>query len=169
MVLDDYPDHATALGLMLGHWGELETRLMKLLELLFQVPHYHVNHHKTDFVYKEFVSLPSKIKLLERLNRWFVQDVELNKKIKELLKKTKTANGKRNKYVHARWISKAGYQEISDKLIRISLASPGNINELHNPTQNITPRDIQDFSAEIIKLSQEFDELLDQALPSPSI
>src|SRR5208282_4280416 len=84
MVLDDYPDHATALGRMLGHWGELETHLMRMTEFLFQVPHDHVNHHKTDFVYKEFVSLPSKIQLLERLNRWFVQDTSTKEAIKEL-------------------------------------------------------------------------------------
>jgi len=169
MVLDDYPDHALALGLMLGHWGELETKLMRMMEFLFQVPHDHINHHKTDFVFKEFVSLPSKITLLERLNRWFVQDDSLNKEIKNILSNVRTLNKERNKYVHARWISEAGYGETSNKLIRISLASPGNINELHNPTKHVTPHDIQDFSAKIVKLSQAFEELLDRVLPSPLI
>src|SRR4030042_1782210 len=101
MVLDDYQDHATALGLMLGHWGELETHLMRMLEFLFQVGNDHVTHQKTDFVYKEFVSLTSKITLLERLNRWFIlNDKPLNERIKKLLSEVRRLNTERNKYVH---------------------------------------------------------------------
>ncbi|HYA14521.1 MAG TPA: hypothetical protein VEF33_09305 [Syntrophales bacterium] len=169
MVLDDYQDHALALGLMLGHWGEFETCLMRMMEFLFQIPHDHVNHHKTDFVYKEFVSIKSKITLLERLNRWFVEDKPLMEEIKKLLSKARTINKERNNYVHARWISYAGYGETSNKLIRISLASPSNINELYKPTKHVTPQDILNFSEEIVKLSLSFQELLDRVLPSATI
>lgn len=168
MVLDDYPDHAAALGRMLGHWGILETHLMRMMEFLFQVPHDHVNHHKTDFVYKEFISLRSKITLLERLNRWFVQDTSLKETIKNLLSETKRLNKERNNYVHARWIS-GPYGDTSNRLYRISLASPGNINELYNKPKKLTPQDIQDFAEEIVKLSLSFQKLLDRILPDASI
>lgn len=169
MVLDDYPEHAKALGLMLGHWGEFETQLMRMMEYLFQVPDDQVNHFKTDFVYKEFVSLPSKIKLLERLTRWFIQDESLKKEINKLLANATTLNQERNNYVHARWVSVAGYGETSNKLMRISLASPGNVNKLYKETKKVTPQNIQDFGEEIVKLSLSFQELLDRVFPTPSV
>lgn len=167
MVLADpeYKDHALALGHMLGHWGELETRLMRMTEFLFQAQGDHVNHFKTDFVYKEFINLPSKITLLERITKWFIQDVSLKEEINKLLKRVRNLNSTRNNYVHARWMSYAGYGETSNKLRRISLASPRNINELYKPTKHVTPRDILDFAAKIVKLSQDFDELLDRVFP----
>ncbi len=170
MVLADpeYKDHALALGLMLGHWGELETRLMRMTEFLFQAQGDLVNHFKTDFVYKEFINLPSKLTLLERITRWFIQDVSLKDEVNKLLKRVRNLNGTRNNYVHARWISYAGAGETSNKLIRISLGSPRNINELYNPTKHVTPNDIRDFVARIVKLSQDFDELLDRVFPISS-
>ena len=169
MVLDDYQDHATALGLMLGHWGELETHLMRMTEYLFKVPHDNVNHFKTDFLYKEFFNIRSKIKLLKRLNNFFVHDENLKDKIKELLSNTEKLNDERNRYVHARWISKAGYGETSNQLSRISLGPPNNINDLYKPMEDITSQDINDFSAKIVELSLSFQELLDLILPDTTI
>jgi len=164
MVLDDYPEHATALGRMLGHWGLFETQLMRMMEFLFQAQGDKVNHFKTDFVYKEFVSLRSKITLLERLNRWFVQEEPLKEAIKKLLSETRRINKERNNYVHARWGS-GPYGDTSNRLMRISLASPSNINELYNPLKRVTPHDIQNFSADIVKHSLSFQELLDRVFP----
>jgi hypothetical protein len=171
MVLADseYKDHALALGLMLGHWGELETSLMGMTEYLFQAQGDNVNHFKTDFLYKEFFNIRSKIRLLKRLNNFFVQDNTLKDKIDELLSDADNLNNERNRYVHARWRSEAGYGETSNQLVRISLGPPNKITDVYKPSDLITSQDIFVFSAKIVKLSQDIEDLLIQVSPSRSI
>jgi len=157
MVLDDYPEHAKALGQMLGHWGELEASLMRLTMFLLGTDY----DQKAFFVYKEFYNLRSKIRLLKRLNRWFPGDIPIQTEIDNLLSKAESHNDTRNSCVHARWVSKAGYKETSNELMRISLGS----GKLHQPNirpKYFTPQDIQDFGEEIAILSQSFEELLDR-------
>lgn len=163
MALDDSPDHAAALGRLLGHWAILETCLMRMMEYLLQV-----DHHRADFVYKEFVNTKSKISLLKRLNRWLTQDDTIKGEINEILTDTETLNRKRNNFVHARWVS-GPYGDNSNKLLRINDSSPSNINKLHKPVKRFTPQDIQDVVEEIVKLSLSFDALLNRVLPTSSI
>jgi hypothetical protein len=54
MALNESPDHAAALGRLLGQWAVLETYLMGIMEYLLQV-----DSHKAGFVYKEFVNTKS--------------------------------------------------------------------------------------------------------------
>lgn len=170
MVLADteYEDHAFALGLMLGHCGELETSLMGITEYLFQAQGDSVNHFKTDFLYKEFFNIRSKIRLLKRLNNFFVRDETIKDKIDKFLSDADDINNERNRYVHARWRSDAGYGETSNQLVRISLGPPNKITDVYKPSDLITSQDIFDFSAKIVKLSQEIEDLLIQVLPSRS-
>ncbi|OGP70854.1 MAG: hypothetical protein A2Z73_03380 [Deltaproteobacteria bacterium RBG_13_60_28] len=158
MALDDSPDHAAALGRLLGHWAILETKLMHMMEILLNV-----DHHRADFVYKEFVSISSKITLLKRLNRWLTKDESLKDEIKNLLSKAGKLNTQRNDFIHARWLSVA-HGDYSNKLIRISISSPRDINELHKPSKRFTAQDIQDVVEEIVKLSLSFQKLLDRML-----
>lgn len=83
MVLDDpeYKEHALALGLMLGHWGELESCLMLITKFLLKTDY----DEKAYFVYKEFTSLRAKINLLKKLNQWFPPDKPIKDEIDNLL------------------------------------------------------------------------------------
>jgi hypothetical protein len=162
MVLDDYPDHAIALGRMLGHWGELETCLMRMTEFLLGADY----DQKAYYVYKEFYNIRSKINLLIRLNKWFTRNKTVQNDIDKLLSKAYSLNETRNSFIHARWTSKAGYGDTSNKLMRISLGS-GNLHQPNVRSKYFTPKDIQGFGEEIAKLSQSFEDLLDRVLPTP--
>jgi hypothetical protein len=154
MSLDDSPEHAAALGRLIGHWAMLETKLMQLMEKLLGI-----DHNKSDLVYKEFVSTISKIKLLKRLNYHFTKDDLLKCKINELLISAEHFNSKRNEFVHARWDARA-YKDDSDELIKISTMPPG-YTKISRPIERITPKNIQDITEDIAKLSLSFQEMLD--------
>ncbi len=156
--LDYSPDHAAALGRLLGHWGVLETHLTRMMEYLLKV-----DHHRADFVYKEFTATKTKITLLLRLNHHFIQDKLLKEEIKELLIKAKNLNKERNAFVHARWGGGA-YGANDNKIYRINIGAPFDYKELYNPMYKFTPQDIQKVVEDIAKLSLSFQALLDRIL-----
>lgn len=156
MALDYSPDHAAALGRLLGHWAILETKLTHLLELLLGVDQY-----KARFIYQEFVSAKSKITLLQRLNHHFTQDELCKKEINKLLIKASKLNSKRNAFIHARWGIGAAIVDVG-KLSRISTMLPRDYKKYHGEVDNFTSQDIQYIAEEIATLSLSFQTLLDR-------
>jgi hypothetical protein len=164
MVLDDpeYIDHALALGRMLGHWGELESCLMLITKFLLKTDY----DEKAYFVYKEFTSLRAKINLLKKLNQWFPPDKPIKDEIDNLLSDVEFYNDMRNSFIHARWVSKAGYGVTSNKLMRISFSS-GNLKRPNKRPKYFTPQNIQGFGEEVARLCQCFYDLLTRVSSGP--
>lgn len=160
IALDFFKDHATALGLILGHWANLETNLTRMMEYLLQI-----HHKKVDFIYDEFVSTKSKIILLQRINEFFTADITIKHRIGDLLSLAFTLNSERNYFVHARWIR----TEDTNKLTRIISSPPQDPKTLHKKQQgqDFTSQEIQSFVSKIAELSLSFQELLDQVMATP--
>jgi hypothetical protein len=145
--LDKHPEHAAALGRLLGHWAFLETQLIGALQcLLF------TGREKARFVWQEFISAKGKIELAQRLNFHFTQDVSLKDELDDFLKQAQTLNGVRNKYVHALW-GDPDPGGNTRTLMRISntMSDYKNSTNKHEP---FTPEAIQDDAVKIATLSQ---------------
>jgi hypothetical protein len=152
MVLDDYPEHAAALGRLLGHWAALETCLMTIMSFIIEV-----DDIISYFIYNEFVNTKSKIILIQRINNFLNKDDKLKEDIAPLLSSAFTLNRIRNDFVHAYW-----KKDDTDptKLIRINYSFPAKLHKLQKPQERFTSKDIQDVGEKIAKLCQSFDDLL---------
>ena len=64
--LDSQPQHAQALGRLLGHWGICEHNLCAILGNILGV-----EDHKARFIWAAFPSFAAKQKLLRRLNHHY--------------------------------------------------------------------------------------------------
>lgn len=152
--LDDHPDHAAALGRLVGHWALLEFNLMAVLRLLLGV-----NQQKSKFIYQEFISATSKIKLLQRLNHHSNTDGSKKQKLKELLDRADKLNKHRNYFIHALWI---GTDQPDFPLLRIKNSLPGDFKKPHNPPEAFSAQDIQDVVVKIAELSVSLQEWTNQ-------
>lgn len=148
--LDYSPDHAAAIGRLLGHWAILESHLEFLLGMLLNIDLY-----RASFIYQEFVSTNSKIILLRRLNHFFVIDQELKNKLDKLLNQTRILNEKRNAFVHAIWASGP-----DNKINRMRTTMPGNHKKRFRASEEFTPQDIQNIVEEIAELSASLLQLI---------
>lgn len=155
--LDDHPDHAAALGRLLGHWAILEFQLELTMNYLLGG-----EYKKSSFVYKEFINTRQKITLLRRLNHHFNDDKDKKEKLRNLLERASELNSKRNQYVHAIW--GAGLDKNKLMLIRNDL--PQNIKKSTHGAFEVTVDDIQGVVEDISKLSHD---LQMEVLPDPSI
>lgn len=151
-LLDDYPEHAAALGRLLGHWSALETRLMLIMSRIIEI-----DDLASSVIYNEFVSTKSKIELLQRINFFLNEDDRLKEETTPLLESAFRLNKVRNAFVHAYWKKD---ETNRTKLIRINYSSPPNIKKLRKPKERFSAKDIQDVVEKIAKLCQSFDDLL---------
>lgn len=147
--LDQAPEHAAALGRLLGHWAILEIHLTILMQRLFQL-----SPQKANLIFNEIVSLRAKLKLLKRVNHHFTIDETLKKEIHDLLVSAEELNGERNKFIHAGW---AGNPQ---DMVRIENSLPVNYKRLTRKYMKFTPKDIQNFVEDIAKLSGSLNDLL---------
>lgn len=144
--LDDRPEHAAALGRLLGHWAYLELQLLIVLEKLLEI-----DTQKARFVYQEFISVASKIKLLQRLNHHFTSDITKKEKLEKLLANTDTLSIKRNNFIHAIWASTLNDDD--PQLLRVRNSLPGKYENLYHKIEEFTPKDIQRVVDEISTLT----------------
>jgi hypothetical protein len=158
--IDDAPEHAAALGRLLGHWAVLERFLVHIMQWLLST-----EWDKTLLVYQEFVSTKSKIVLLRRLNHHFNDNGPLKLIIDKHLEQALKLNTKRNAFIHSFWGIKS-----ENKLSRLKTISPFDHKKIENSVEQFTPQDIQNVVEEIAKLSESFRDLIIQAievLPEP--
>lgn len=147
--LEESPEHAAALGRLLGHWGFLEVLLTSLMgHLLYLSP------HKTYLIYNEIVSLRAKLKLLKRINHNFTINEVFKKEIHDILVTAENLNEDRNKFIHSFWVG--NFQE----MIRMEGSLPGNYKKMAKPYKKFTPQDIQDFVEDIAQLASALNDLL---------
>ena len=95
--LDDAPEHAAALGRLLGHWAILESQLQTIMQLLLGIDQF-----KGRFLWHEFTSTNAKIRMLQRLNHHFTAE-RFKNDLSTLLESAQSLNSKRNSFVHAVW------------------------------------------------------------------
>ena len=144
--LDELPDHAAALGRLLGHWAMLESLLTGTLALALKI-----QHPLAKILWQEFVSTRGKITLLQRLN-WSMKDDPLKKELSELLERAQDLNGVRNGYIHALWVINADRQ-----VERHSNTAPGNYKKVFKDSQVVTANDIEN---DVLKISMLSGDLL---------
>lgn len=144
--LDTHPEHAAALGRLLGHWAFLETQLMGVLQALL-----YTSQRKSKFVWQEFNSARGKIELAQRLNFHFTGDASLKDDLDKLLAQAQSLNGMRNNYIHALWVDPGGSD---NTLERMSNSLEGNYKKEDKKWVPLTPENIQDDVAKLAVLSQ---------------
>lgn len=149
IALDNAPEHAAALGRLLGHWAMLEKILTGLMQYLLQV-----KPTIAAMIYDEFVSSQSKIRLMKRINYHFTSDNKLKDEINSLLSIASRLNSERNKFIHASWASG------SSELVRFESILPKNHKKAWKLPMKFTPQDIQDVVEEIAELSVSLGNLL---------
>jgi hypothetical protein len=157
IALDQSPEHAAALGRLLGHWAVLEHMLTGLMQCLLGT-----DPKKTDLIYKEIVSTKAKFLILKRMNHHFTIDKLLKKEIDVLLTNGEKLNKQRNSFIHASWIGD------SNNLYRDENILEGNYKKMHKPSLKFTPDDIQNVVEDIAKLSASFGNLLFRLLKAQS-
>jgi chorismate mutase len=152
--IDDAPEHAAALGRLLGHWAILERLLIHIMQWLLDT-----NWYKAMLVYQEFNSTRGKIVLLRRLNHHFNRNEPIRNKIDKHLDQALKLNTKRNAFIHSLWGVKT-----ENSLARLKTISPPDHKKIENTIEQFTPQDIQNVVEEISKLSQSLLDLINQAL-----
>jgi len=141
--LDDAPEHAAALGRLLGHWAFLEVELETIMRFLLGIDQF-----KAKFIWQEFTSAKAKIALIQRLNHHFTANKDSKESLDKLLSKAQELNSDRNAFVHALW---AGDEK---KLTRFRNTPPGNYKKAGRMPEQFSPQDVQNVVDKIAELSQ---------------
>lgn len=149
IALDDSPEHAAALGRMLGHWGLLEYFLARLMGFVLDI-----DRLKADIIFKEIVSFKAKLNLLRRFNHHSTKNQLLKKEIDTLLSTAEGLNKKRNSFIHASWSGD------SNNLYRSENSLEGSYKKMHKPLLRFTAQDIENVVEDIAILSASLDDLL---------
>lgn len=142
--IEDYPEHAAALGRMLSYWALMELSLQEVLGYLLGVDQF-----RAQFVWQEFVSTRAKITLLQRLNFNFTKDDAMKSSLDSILARAGKLNSKRNGFVHALW--GAG----TNGLTRFATTSPPSYKKPDIPPDDMTAESIQAVVEEIRTLSED--------------
>jgi hypothetical protein len=142
--LDSRPEHAAALGRLLGHWAVVEMELIGILEYFLGI-----EQPFARLVWQEFVSTRGKINLLLRLN-WATVDSAMKSKLDDLLNNAQDLNEVRNAYIHALWVDPGAN---SLHLMRSRNTSPGNYKKTFRKSEPFTPEAIQEDVTKFAKLS----------------
>lgn len=157
IALDNAPEHAAALGRLLGHWAMFEKMLIGLMQYLLQI-----KPNIAAMIYDEFVSTKAKILLLRRVNHHFTTDISLKIEIETILSVAQQLNTKRNSFIHASWATVD-----SSELIRFESILLQNHKKTYKIPTKFTPEDIQNVVEEIAKLSASLGSLLIRLLEGP--
>lgn len=144
--LDNAAKHAEDLGQMLGHWAMIERCLSRVLGTLLGI-----EQSREHMLFNTFISIASKIKLIERLIHSYVIDSSEKETLLELVKTAETYNTRRNSFVHSTWGAGS-----NDTLIKIDSRVPGNKKNRLRPMEEITSENIDDFVLELSVLSEKF-------------
>ncbi len=157
--LDNAPKHAEGLGRMLGHWAIIERCLSSVLGTLLGI-----EQSREHMLFNTFISIASKIKLIERLIHSYVIDSSEKDTLLELVKTAETFNTKRNSFVHSTWGAGS-----NDTLIKIDSRVPGSNKKRVRPAEVITSESIDDFVLELAVLSAKFNSFAFDGFPKLQI
>lgn len=158
IALEQFPNHAAALGCLLGHWAVLEDLIAGLMQYLFKV-----KPTIASLIFDEFVSTKSKILLLRRVNHIITDDKSLKLEIESLLSEAQKLNSKRNSFIHSSWVSG------ENMLFRCEKIMPPNHQKVRKEPTIVTLQDIQNVVEEIAELSASIGDLLFRLLGEPLV
>ena len=147
--LDSAPDHSIALGRMLGHWAVVESMLSDVLGDLLGI-----EQSRQHMLFNTFISIQSKIELIQRLIYSYVIDSPEKEQLLELIQKAIRYNSIRNSFVHSAW----GWVDPkrTDTLMKIDRRVPNNEKSRIRPYEQITASTIDAFVSELSELSSAF-------------
>lgn len=147
--IDLAPEHAAALGRLLGHWAMFDRLLIGILKYLLTI-----DWGKAMLVYQEFGSTKSKIVLMRRLNHYYTEDEDLKIDVDKLLSQALKLNTKRNAFIHAMWTGTPSH------FYRQKVMPPPDHKKTIHDIEPFTLQDIQNVVEEIAELSQSLRYLL---------
>jgi hypothetical protein len=147
--MDFNNEFATELGRLVAHWAVVESCLTRVLAMLLGIQ----DQVRGQFVFMSFVSLKSKLELIERLAETFLVESLEKAQLVTLLKESSRLNKLRNDNVHAQW----GPSVNKGALSRWPSSLPGNFKkQLFKDTEEITVQDIRDVVEQIAELTSAF-------------
>ena len=149
--MDFNPEFASELGRLVAHWAVVESCLTSILAMLLGIQ----DQVRGQFVFMSFVSLKSKLDLIERLTETFLVESPEKSQLVALLKESARLNKLRNDNVHAQW----GPSVNKGALSRWPSSLPGNFKkQLFKDTEEMTVQDIRDVVEQIAELTSAFVE-----------
>lgn len=143
--LDSSPEHAAALGRLIGHWAIVEFSLSDIFQKLSGTP----KRNKASLILESIVSVKTRLDIIERLIQHFVADCKLKTELEALMTETRDLNSERNAIVHAAWTGGSG-----GILKRIRTGVPYNPKIRSHKTKDFSAEDIQDVVDRIASLAQ---------------
>lgn len=95
-VLDQFPEHAKRIALIIANWTAIESIMVSWLAYLLKT-----DNERSLVLWNEMISIAPKIKLIKRFTRHYVADCDAKEKFLELLGKIQTDSSLRHHYAHA--------------------------------------------------------------------
>jgi hypothetical protein len=132
-ILDEFPEYATALGRLIGHWGLLESHCISVLGYLLGT-----DEARTQMVFNTFPALVQKLQLIERLTKSFVEPCDACEHLLGYVSRAKKLNDTRNLYVHAIW----GVRDPGE-LMCFPIPLPPNTEKRHKEVKSVKLSDIE--------------------------
>lgn len=143
--LDTAPDHAAALGRLVGHWGAVESVLIDVLGRLLGT-----EQSRTRIVFATILSLRTKVEMTIRLANVYIIECPEKIRLLGLLNEVLTLNGERNAMIHALWGS-----DDAGQLHRLRLGVPSNTKKWIHDSTPFNAAQIQDEADKIGKVHLE--------------
>jgi hypothetical protein len=148
--LDYCPEHAAALGRLIGHWAFLETQLQGVIQCLM-----HSSQSKARFLWQEFLSAESRISLAQRINWHCVANAAIRDDLNRLLDEVRALETVRNTYVLGLWGESSGG---TAALTLISNSLPGHFKDVDMRQELVTLGKLREDANSIAELSQRMSE-----------
>lgn len=158
--LDSAPAHSEALGRMLGHWAIIEHSLSYVLGALLGI-----EQSRQQMLFNTFISIASKIQLIERLVHSYVIDSPEKECLQELIGLASTYNTTRNSFVHSTW----AVGKDANTLTKIDNRVPSNTKRRIRSFEDIQAKNIEDFVTDLSILSARFTEFSSEGFPKIKI
>ena len=143
--LDSSPEHAAALGRLLGHWAVVELQLSGILQLLLRT-----QQGPARYIWRGILSTRAKIEILQRLNWHYLPDQPLKEELDQHLKVADSLNAMRNAYVHALWSTPTRDSKV---LLRHRNSLPRQYKETFRDAEPFTSADIEKDVASLAEFS----------------
>jgi hypothetical protein len=145
-ILDQFPDHARLIALIIANWTGIESILVRWTAYLLKT-----DYERSLVIWNESSSLAPKLKLIKRFMHRFMPDDKDRKAIMDLLGEIQSASGLRHKYAHAVYSCDAGAETIS-----ISPGTaPGKDQEWIRPTVPLTLDSLRSDLAQLVSLADK--------------
>src|SRR3989339_2115641 len=146
VAMDFHHEFSVELGRLVAHWAVVESCLSNILSMLIGIQ----DQVKGKFIFMTFISLKSKLELIERLTETFFVESPEKTRLVALLKECIRLNNLRNDNVHAQW----GPSTNKDNLSRWPSSLPNNFKrQIFKEVSEVAVQDIRNVVEQIAELS----------------